>query len=396
MPSLVFLVTASMLVWSPSRPATCFHFHRGRSDLLRGLSRRHSHGAAPTTATDPTGGGDGGAAREWEWDERLRREATDALLPVLFPESRDPSSGTRGPVAAEVALKRLLRERYQRPPRGGDSDRPPRGRDAEEETADAARGRLAALVLGTGVMRLRHFHDALVGEHWLQTKSANDIPIPYPLDSSVLCSWMRGNDTDDGDGANGLEPLVSDDRGHSIDERSLVRAMVDGHARYLSTSDRTPTLQSNYRNDPTIDLSLRYSLPPFLASSLLSHYGHETTEHICSVMNSRGPITIRKNAIRFPGSSEELCERLRKEDGVTAEPLATLLGGIGPPLAWPRRTIGLVAPSNGSRRYIMGSLTGSGSIGPPEGSIRILPQQSKSIWSMTGWQNGYFEVSMQR
>eukprot|EP00584_Thalassiosira_punctigera_P012726 CAMPEP_0172547900 /NCGR_PEP_ID=MMETSP1067-20121228/17326_1 /TAXON_ID=265564 ORGANISM="Thalassiosira punctigera, Strain Tpunct2005C2" /NCGR_SAMPLE_ID=MMETSP1067 /ASSEMBLY_ACC=CAM_ASM_000444 /LENGTH=321 /DNA_ID=CAMNT_0013335051 /DNA_START=524 /DNA_END=1489 /DNA_ORIENTATION=- len=52
----------------------------------------------------------------------------------------------------------------------------------------------------------------------------------------------------------------------------------------------------------------------------------------------------------------------------------------------------LVAPTDGSNRYTMGSSSNSGSIVPPEGAIQILPPLAKSIWSMKGWQNGYFEV----
>jgi 16S rRNA (cytosine967-C5)-methyltransferase len=58
----------------------------------------------------------------------------------------------------------------------------------------------------------------------------------------------------------------------------------------------------------------------------------------------------------------------------------------------------------GSNRYVVGSSTRAGSILAPDGAIRIVTAVSintktverrrsiKSIWSMQGWKNGYFEV----
>lgn len=390
------MFTASLFVLLLNKPATCFHVKR--CSFTHGRSRHHSHEASPAIAPSNSD--------SILWEEQLRQEATDALLPVFFPKydgknstSRDPSS-TQKPITAEATLKRLLRRKYQHR-KECDSD--------QKKTPGASRKRLAALILGTSVMRLRHWYDVVT----IQNNTilhGTKLPIPHPFDSS-LCSLMLENNITGGGGAinDSLEEsLITSDNNHSyfIEERLLVRAMIDTHAHYLSNTaiNPTPTIllqqPKSRSNNKAINLSIQYSLPPFLTSSLLSHYGYTKTKQICSLMNNRGPITIRKNAIRFPGTDEELCKWLWEEDGVRAEPLPTVLEGTRLPYEHHahgkngqfRQNVELTAPSDGSSSYIMGSLSESGSVMPSEGTIQLLPPLAKSIWSMRGWQNGYFEV----
>lgn len=290
------------------------------------------------------------------------------------------------PISAETALKRLLRRNYN---------------NHKEYSTDAYRGRLAALILGTGVMRLRHWYVVS------SCQNNNTILLPYPLDASLLSLVPKYNTSDVGANNNHNRSDVAANNHNTIEERSLVRAMVDEHACYLSTSNPTlPTLQPNSQcNDAASNLlSVRYSLPPFLTSSLISHYGFTMTKQICSLMNKPGPITIRRNAIRFAGTDEELCTWLWEEDGIHAEPLATLLEGCRMhENAQTKPT--MTASSDGSHRYVMQSLSIPGSVMPCEGTIQIIPTHTnnattlveqrrgqKSIWSMKGWQSGYFEV----
>ncbi|KAL3799480.1 hypothetical protein ACHAW5_000588 [Stephanodiscus triporus] len=326
--------------------------------------------------------------RSTSWEERLRREATEALLPVFFPTSVASPTSRNGPtehspITAEASLKRLLRKKYQYPQEEFDSDR------HQNISVNESRGRLAALILGTSVMRLRHWY-IVVSQNGFILHHGAKIPIPYPLDRSLL-SLVTYND-----------PLgVSEDENHEhiTEEALLVRAMVDEHARYLSSSgNRTlPILPSNSSRDT--ELAIQYSLPPFFASSLLLQYGYTQAQKICELMNSPGPITLRRNAIQFPGSDDDLCEWLWEEDGIKAESCNRLHSCQN------ITVLSSTLTRDGSNGYVVGSSSIPGSIlPPPNGAIRILPPESidattaerrrsiKSIWSMRGWQNGYFEV----
>ncbi|KAL7548478.1 hypothetical protein ACHAWF_011757 [Thalassiosira exigua] len=339
-------------------------------------SIRRSRGffSPPTTTTTARTDDDDDAS----WEESLRQEATTALLPVLFPNSGGLASGTtgdptrKGPIAAETALKRILRRKYQ--PRRWESDRPQRGNGTR--SSNASRGRLAALILGTSVMRLRHWHAVSS-----RLDRGGELPMPHPLNSSLLGGGVG-------------TPIA-------CDERSVVRAMVDEHAS-APALDISP-MRYPFSDDPSLALSIRYSLPPFLATSLVSQYGILETEEICSLMNKPGPITLRRNAIQFLGTVEELCKCLWNEDGIRAEPLSTLLGS--PNCTQPLRAndeITMTASADG--RYVCRSISNSGSVMPPQGAIRIvIPRDdatkpveqrrgNKSIWSMQGWRRGYFEV----
>ena len=117
-------------------------------------------------------------------------------------------------------------------------------------------------------MRLRHWY-AIANQN--RTES---IPIPHPLDNVASV-------------ADSLELPTSDEIRHSAEEISLVRAMVDEQARYLSMEEET----HHIRSGSAIDLSVHYSLPEFLTSALLSHYGWNETHQICTLMNQPGPIT---------------------------------------------------------------------------------------------------------
>jgi 16S rRNA C967 or C1407 C5-methylase (RsmB/RsmF family) len=289
------------------------------------------------------------------------------------------------PITAETSLKRLLRENYQHPQIGVDTDLHDQKRSVNE-----SRGRLSILILGTSVMRLRHWYAVVTREGFSPHGCAKHI-MPYPLDPSLLSLVNTQNNTTDIDH---LNISKSETYSHIFEETSLVRAMVDEHASYL--------LSSSYYTLPSLPshllLSIQYSVPPFLTSSLLSQYGYTRAREICRLMNIPGPITLRRNVIRFPGSDIELCKWLWEEDGINATSCNDL---------HPRQTSKLLITASshdGSNIYVVGSSDVSGSIMAPDGAIRIIPpkfinttiaeqrRSIKSIWSMRGWQNGYFEV----
>jgi len=296
------------------------------------------------------------------WEEQIREEAVDILLPVFFPNN---ISDDDNPITAEKSLKKCLRRRYQKL----------EPHQSHNKTANESRGRLAALAIGTSIMRLRYWYD-VVSQNNLQ-----QLPIPYPLDSKTIDSLELSTD--------------SSNNTNSIKERELVRCMIDEHANYLtstSTSDYIP-LQNC---DKAIQISVQYSIPTFLTSLLIKQYTYNQVEQICIQMNNPGPITLRRNTIQFPGSDEDLCQYLLDEDGINARVCRR------PHEDYQNNK--LVITANSNNRYVMGSSSNNGYIKPPKGALKLLPQQSnettaieqrrnqKSIWSMKSWINGYFEV----
>ena len=305
------------------------------------------------------------------WEEQIREEAVDILLPVFFPNNNsndDHQDSIQIPLTAEKSLKRFFRKRYQKLETNHHS---------HNKTANESRGRLAALTIGTSIMRLRYWYN-VISRNNLQMQ-----PVPYPLDSTTIDSLELSTD--------------SSNNTNSIEERELVRCMIDEHASYLSstsTSDSIP-LQSNC--DIATRLSIQYSIPTFLTSLLLKQYTYKQVEQICIQMNNPGPITLRRNAIQFSGSDEDLCQYLLDEDAINARVCRQ------PHEGYQNNKLLITANSNGNR-YIVGSSSDNGCIIPPKGALKLLPQQSnettaveqrrnqKSIWSMKGWINGYFEV----
>ena len=310
--------------------------------------------------------------KDFEWEIELQEEASSVLLPVFYPEQSDTSSKT---LTAEIALKRLLRKKYSHRQQNDESDRTLHN----NKSMDESRGRLAELVLGTSVMRLRHFV-AIAGA----ACNNSALPLPHPL-----------NYTD-------ISPLFTDKQeigsaSCSLEQKlHICRFMVREHANYIvskdsSTLDSSIQLLLGCRDNPALILAIEHSIPIFLASSLLSQYGYDAAEKMCSLMNKAGPITIRKNVIKFTGADEDLCQWLMDNDGVDASPMRRHLNfqhknSLGYNLDDLR-----LRKSNGRLIEQLTIPSGCISINPPTDSKgrKKLP---KSIWSMTSYQNGYFEV----
>mmetsp|Transcript_8176 Transcript_8176/g.17516 ORF Transcript_8176/g.17516 Transcript_8176/m.17516 type:complete len:722 (-) Transcript_8176:41-2206(-) len=385
-----------------------------------------------------------------DWENNIRDEAATALLPVFFPfenvtkkhfEGSDskPDNLVLKPITAEVALKRLLRRKYQQV----SSDNTSQNKQSYHGRNEARR-RLSSLILGTGVMRLRHWY-YIYFNGTVEVNKERPLIIPYPLDYSILemmnpveakFSFRKRCARDD----MACTPMAEEtnDGFHPLMRRmKLVRAMVDEHARYLrlaseKNDDTLGTANSSDLNATIMNLSIEYSIPPFLISSLLSQYGYTITQQICSVMNHPGPVTIRKNAIKFPWSDDKFCQWVREEDEVNAAPMARLLlkeskhenpdhvnknkQRLHPSSSGDTQGLRLVAPKDGqSNCFVIGesfkSTSEVGMIEPPVGCLQIIPRgnssatnpeseiissptmnQSKSIWSMKAWKKGYFEV----
>ena len=200
----LMVVFASLLLES----SECFHAYNNLQ--IHDASR----GAASSLRTSS------GSTLTWE-EQIIRQEATTALLPVFFPTESNDSIGEVYniiPITAELALKRLLREKQK------------------TQSNNDSRGRLAALILGTSVMRLHHFYNVVSSQKYF---TAN-LPIPYPLDSTDI-SLVKANNYST---VNPLNISDAQQYNHSVEEIMLVRAMVDEHARYLSSNSNGTLLVS--------------------------------------------------------------------------------------------------------------------------------------------------------
>ena len=260
-------------------------------------------------------------------EESLRHAVVEALHPVFFPKD----DTTNFP--AEVSLKRALKKR-------------------QNDWSGFGR-RLSSLVLGVSVMRLRHWHTASV-------RDSIAYPLPRPLEASLRASLPFSFDNAD----SGV-----------LLQKQLIHAMIDEHAKYLENSDDVSMFPAD---DEAVSLSLQYSLPTFITRPILEQYGGDQSRRIFSVMNRPGPITLRRNAMRFALSDQDLCDWLGLEDDIEARPLSTMLENQEPVEVGqadaPRVTIGR-----------------SKGFEPPDGAIHV-SCLSKSIWSSKAWQQGFFEV----
>lgn len=312
------------------------------------------------------------------WGNELQQAAT-ALLPVFFPEEHTTDgliSNKR--TTAEAALKRLLRRKYSSQRQSNNQSN---FTADQNKTMNDSRGRLAELILGTSVMRLRHFV-VVVAAHG---NFDCTFPLPFPLNYNELSPLFDEK-----------QPILDNFISCNVENNlNICKMMVEEHAKYISSTDSSQleSIQSLVGSDDTaLIFAIEHSIPLFLASSLLSQYGYDTTTKICSLMNEPGPITIRKNAILFKDTDDELCNWLWENDGVKASPMNTLLNSQN------MNTCGYDLDE--VKRYKGNGCVIGRSISPPTGCICINPptdgrgrkKLSKSIWSMSSYQKGFFEV----
>lgn len=309
---------------------------------------------------------------EDNWDKDLQQEAAAALLPVFFPEHEDEK------LTAEIALKRLLRKKYSQRQHNNHSQNTTTTSD-QNKSMNKSRARLAELILGTSVMRLRHFVVAAVAQG-----TSTSFPLPHPLIYNELSPYFKE------------KQIICDFTTCSVQERmSMCELMVREHANYIVSKDSTQQLEPikalvDGSDDLALILAIEHSIPLFLASSLISQYGFDTAKQICLLMNEPGPITIRKNAIQFKGTDDELCKWLSENDGVEASPMKNILRRQNMEIGYDLDKVKQYK-SNGQ---VFGQLP------PPAGCICINPPSGgrgrkklpKSIWSMSSYQEGFFEV----
>eukprot|EP00804_Cyclotella_cryptica_P004415 CCRYP_006842-RA/>CCRYP_006842-RA protein AED:0.03 eAED:0.03 QI:0/-1/0/1/-1/1/1/0/670 len=334
-----------------------------------------------------------------EWDDEVRSEVAHALVPVLFPQA----SSRRHSITAETALKKLLRAKYQRL----SSSKGYLEKDKiESKTMDGSGFGSATLLLGTSVMRLRHWYVVATTRHHVSPRDKTP-PIPCPFDASIL-SLLTGGSFDVSNvipNESEITCSIVNHNNHSDNELlSFVSAMINEHCNYLSMNASLPLpLEGKFRQNPVLKLSLLFSMPVFLTEALLKRYGYSTTKDIFVNSNAPGPVTIRKNSIRFPGSDEKLGQWLLDEDGVHVLPLTNSIENLPFQQREIQEKLAIYASADGSNQFVIGSGPNMGTIIAPRGCLQILESDAdatkktakklmKSIWSMKGWQLGYFEV----
>ena len=287
-------------------------------------------------------------------DDSYADIAAHYLVPVLFHEQVHDGNGskTTKAVEAEKALKRCLRqcERVWRNDFNAASDAPacaaatlmanlPSSTQFERQSS---RKRLSDMILGTSVMRLRHW---FVLDQQRKHKQNALEPIV------------------------GVEPWMVDttpppENSTDATRMEITRELVRLHAQYLllGTNNTRTTADDDVVQWPTDTIrriATQQSLPSFIVRLFVDQYGPEEAGLLSQLANRPGPITLRRNAIRCE-SDELLIQRLWEEDEMKA-----------------------FAPE-----------------GAPSGCIRLeyngessaLDRPSKSLWSTQAWRDGWFEV----
>jgi 16S rRNA (cytosine967-C5)-methyltransferase len=76
--------------------------------------------------------------------------------------------------------------------------------------------------------------------------------------------------------------------------------------------------------EPAERIGFRYSFPSWMVERLLSQYGEEETERICTSLNQQAPLTLRVNTLR---TNVEECRRILEKEGVAT--VRTKLSPVG-------------------------------------------------------------------
>mmetsp|Transcript_29348 Transcript_29348/g.42865 ORF Transcript_29348/g.42865 Transcript_29348/m.42865 type:complete len:810 (+) Transcript_29348:221-2650(+) len=378
--------------------------------------------------------------------------ASAALMPVFYSSTESTSShGKNQYVDAEKALKRCLR-RYEKENRGR-KDINVLDEQTMRKTRNEIRKGLADLILGTSVMRLRHWHifttmspqnKKYFSSHRLEEHVQED-----GSQSSSRVSNIR-NECCDYEGV--FEPIrgvrvVSPQTAttqeksnlHKHQERTqplrtnnkkgndspssfrkllyqrfdAVYNLVHLHSEYLQMkniegNDNDIMIQKGeysemdetsrkWPSDHVDFISTFYSLPLFIAHIFVDQYEFHEAAQLAAIANEPGPVTLRRNALRCP-SDETLCNRLFSDDSVRSIPLRSLLNNRESPSEIQQSVFKNIlkskapmneTPSNSSS--LINKLTV-----PPRGCVRLidgnLTSRKKSIWSMEAWKDGWFEV----
>ena len=366
-------------------------------------ARRYQHRYHPRARENTCWRTDGGTIRrQSQVDDCLEGDSRDAvhansvrgfdpdpyvdiaahyLVPVLFRDDNDVNDDDAHvpqTIEAEKALKRCLRqcERVWRDTESnkGDTTASPHVRMANLPSSDqterqSSRKRLSDLILGTSVMRMRHWYvlNRRVGD----TLAAVD-GSTYLLEPIVgVEPWMMKVDAGT---SQAYDNCCTDAR------MDVARDLVRLHAHYLLKTDTRIAADDEAKDsihwptDTIQRIAVQQSLPSFIVRLLVDQYGEHEAELLCRLANKPGPITLRRNFI-ICDSDEALTRRLWEEDGIKS--------------FVPRPSTGTGTDGDESAMTPM-----------PSGCIRLdfdggssaSERPTKSLWSLQAWKDGWFEV----
>ena len=301
--------------------------------------------------------------------------AAHYLVPVLFRDNDDEDdedASAPQTIEAEKALKRCLRqcEKVWRDTESSNGDTTASRRMANlpssgQTERQSSRKRLSDLVLGTSVMRMRHWYalSQRVGDTFalLDGNYLEPIVGVEPWMTKVGTSTSRANDDCCTDARMGIA-------------RDLVRL----HAEYLLRSDAAADDEAgdsiHWPADTIQRIAVQQSLPSFIVRLLVDQYGAQEAEMLCQLANKPGPITLRRNFIKCD-SDEALAQRLWEEDGIKSfVPCAsTGAGTAGDESAMTPMPSGCVCLDF-------------------DGGSSASERPTKSLWSLQAWKDGWFEV----
>jgi len=295
----------------------------------------------------------------------IRNLASNALINVFYDfDKKNGFSRNSRKIGTEKALKTSLRQLQTIL-----GDNMIQGQDAIEYRTKL-RKRLSELILGTSVMRLSLWYNVMMNKN----KEDRAFLTQYPIQGAEeLITHFFIFDIDPLD-----KVMLEHKIGKPIESvlMDLIREMIDYHAECVEFDESKQTHQAKYnhlnnildkctsfeKNESlkeieAIELSIRQSLPPFLSRLLIEQYGLDVCAKLAQVSNSRGPITLRRNAINCL-SNEELCHRLLKEENIQTKPM----------------------------------YQNKESFNNIESAIRISSERPRSIWNINAWKDGQFEV----
>lgn len=362
---MTIFVPIVLLMLLPTRSCSAFFvqpFFKERLALQkRKLSFSLNHRVVENKEALPTGNTSQLFRTQWN-NETLIQMATEALASIFYSNNaqgrlmRDDSNlqnvQSTHFTDPEKVLKKMLR-RFQK-----SVDNFQNITTAEQRRE--FRKRLADLILGTSILRLRHFHTLkaiLHSDSGCYDFSINDVePILGAFDDSTS------------------ELVFHEENQES--RQKVVRAMIEIHSKYLDNNESEKPFTYLLRNytshmSQAKQISVQHSLPELFVEMLLQQYGATITTELAEVLNEPGPITIRRNAIQCP-SNEVLCKRLWQDDSITTLSV---------------NNISIWRPSLNCSISCMDS----------DGSLQIIPNKDwspsqKSIWSLDAWKDGWFEV----
>lgn len=409
----ILFSSAFIIIGSTTKTKTISFYHRHNTrtttNNINGCNdRRVSKLSETAGATKTAKGSFSPSPPNYEYfysEDRIKQMSAEALLPVFYPNAKttansntnlmnispESSPSTTTYIGAEKTLKKLLR-RFQK-------DIQTQSYFLSYEQRQNTRKIFADLVLGTSIMRIRHFFILL----------------------SILDS---GSGTVTGDLCiEDIEPINGVEEHHNHEQKKttssygethdtlltnrlkVVRAMVDIHFDYMMNDNSQDDLQplllkyitSNKSSTTTTDdqeqriISITQSLPLFFVKLMMEQYGQTLTQEITSTFNKPGPITLRLNKIKCD-TQDRLRDRLWKDDNITTTDSTNMCIYKKNKEAQQQNFSHLTKQQQQHQILQLIPVNNNKNENNRNDGDGSSTSQQKSIWSLDAWKDGWFEV----